>query len=97
MKRYALFLALISFGFGSLAMAPSAGAASADAKKHCTEQWNAEQKAKSIPRGMSRAKYMKECTANYTANKAASSADQSNGASTAWPPTDPQSPPAAAH
>ena len=68
MKRYAFCLALVSLGTGLMATPLPASAASPQAKKHCAEQWEAEKKAKSIPRGMSQAKYMRQCTANYAAN-----------------------------
>jgi hypothetical protein len=87
MKRYVLCLALVSFGFGSFTL--PALAASAEAKKACSAQWDAEKKAKTIPRGMTHEKYMKQCTTNYAANMApppTPPAEQGTTASTAWPP-----------
>ena len=93
MKRYALCLALVSIGFGSFAVAaPAMAAASADAKKACNEQWEAEKKANTIPRGMTHEKYMKQCTTHYVDNSAPVTppADQNNAAQptapAAWPP-----------
>jgi len=88
MKRYAVCLALVSLGFGSLSLAAPALAASAEAKKACAAQWDAEKKANTIPRGMTQEKYMKQCTTNYVGNTAAPTppADQGNTTSTAWPP-----------
>jgi len=90
MKRYALCLALVSFGFGSFALTTPALAASAEAKKACNEQWEAEKKANTIPRGMTQEKYMKQCTTHYAANSAPVTppSDQTTTTtpSTTWPP-----------
>ena len=93
MKRYALCLALISLGFGSLALPAPALAASAEIKKACNDQYEAEKKAKSLPRGMTHEKYMHQCTANWAANHPATetstatqATDQSSSTSTTWPP-----------
>jgi hypothetical protein len=90
MKRYALCLALVSFGFGSLALPAPALAASAEVKKACNDQWEAEKKGNTIPRGMTHEKYMKQCTTNYAANVTppvtqTPAADQSAPVA-AWPP-----------
>lgn len=90
MKRYALCLALVSIGFGSFELTAPAMAASAEAKKACNDQWEAEKKANTIPRGMTHEKYMKQCTTNYAANTAPVTpppAEQNTTTtSTAWPP-----------
>jgi len=89
MKRYAVCLALVSLGFGSLSLAAPAFAASAEAKKACTAQWEAEKKANSIPRGMTQEKYMKQCTTNYVANTTPPTPPAEQGTATspaAWPP-----------
>lgn len=92
MKRYALCLALVSLGFGSVAITP-ASAASAEVKKACNDQWEAEKKANTIPRGMTHEKYMKQCTTNYAANNApppnqstTPATNDQGTASTTWPP-----------
>ena len=89
MKRYALCLALVSLGFGSFALQAPALAASAEAKKVCSAQWDAEKKANTVPRGMTQAKYMKQCTTNYAANATPPQtppAEQGSTAPAAWPP-----------
>jgi len=91
MKRYALCLALVSFGFGSLALSAPALAASAEVKKACNDQWDMEKKADSIPRGMTHEKYMKQCTSNYAANNKPPAtqqqpADPAAPAGSTWPP-----------
>ena len=102
MKRYAFCLALVSIGTVSISLPVVAATTTAQAKKFCSEQWDGEKKANTVPSGMTQAKYMKQCTTNYTANapstpqpaSGAPAADQ--GASAAWPATTPtnQSPPA---
>jgi hypothetical protein len=93
MKRYALCLALVSLGFGSLALPAPAMAGSAEIKKACNDQYEMEKKAKSLPRGMTHEKYMHQCTMNWAANHPATQAatsqtpaatDQSAGST--WPP-----------
>ena len=83
MKRYAFCLALVSFVSGSMILPVSAVAATSAAKKFCSEQWDAEKKAKTVPRGMGKAKYIKQCTANYTANH---KSDATPGTSNQSPP-----------
>jgi hypothetical protein len=94
MKRYALCLALVSLGFGSLALsAPAMAASTAEIKKACNDQYEMEKKAKSLPRGMTQEKYMHQCTMNWAANHPATQAsttetpstDQSTPGTT-WPP-----------
>lgn len=88
--KYALCLALVSLGCGSFAMTATAANARAEAKKVCSEQWDAEKKANTVPRGMTQQKYMKQCTTNYRANTTpppAPPAEQAPPASpAAWPP-----------
>jgi hypothetical protein len=92
MNRYALCLALVSLGCGAFAMTASATAAGAkaEAKKVCSEQWDAEKKSNTVPRGMTQQKYMKQCTTNYrseTTPPPAPPAEQTPPASpAAWPP-----------
>lgn len=99
MKRYALCLALVSIGFGSFALtAPAmAASASAETKKLCNEQWEAEKKANTIPRGMTHEKYMKQCTSHAAMTAATAQetppAEQNTtttqpdpAAPAAWPP-----------
>ncbi|MBI1214005.1 MAG: hypothetical protein GC190_21290 [Alphaproteobacteria bacterium] len=91
MKRYALCLALVSFGFGSLALPASAVAASTEVKKACEKQWEEEKKANTIPRGMSHEKYMRECTTNYASNTRPPASQkpqdqQTTPSPAAWPP-----------
>ena len=88
MKRYAFCLAVISLGL--LAAPATASTSNAQAKKFCSAQWDAEKKAKTVPRGMSHAKYMRQCTKNYAAN-GHPAADQTSGGATS--PTTPSSPP----
>ncbi len=93
MKRYAFWLAFVSLGVAPLALPAPALAASAEVKKACSDQWDSEKKAKTIPHGMTKEKYMKQCTANYAANHtdvtppASTDTPQapSNSAGT-WPP-----------
>ena len=96
MKRYALSLALVSLGFGSLALPAPSMAGSAEIKKACNEQYETEKKDKSLPRGMTHEKYMHQCTMNWAANHPATetstatqtttTTDQSTTPSTTWPP-----------
>jgi|SRR5262245_34484737 hypothetical protein len=97
MKRYALCLALVSIGFGSLALTAPAMASSAEVKKACNEQWEAEKKANTIPRGMTHEKYMKQCTSHAAMTAAAAqeappaeqntnTAQPDPAAPAAWPP-----------
>lgn len=94
MKRYAFWLALASLSLSPLALPGTALAASAEAKKFCSEQWDAEKKSQTIPSGMTREKYMRQCTTNYAANHSAPTtpppaSDQQQQPSsdpTAWPP-----------
>jgi hypothetical protein len=91
MKRFALCLALVSFGFGSLALPASAVAASAEVKKACEKQWGEEKKANTIPRGMTHEKYMRQCTMNYASNTTPPATQkpqdqQTTPAPAAWPP-----------
>ena len=94
MKRYAVWLALVSMSLSPLALPAQALAASTEAKKFCSDQWNTETKAKTIPRGMTKEKYMRQCTANYTANHTAqttapatdTTTPQQPNSAAAWPP-----------
>jgi hypothetical protein len=94
MKRYAFCLALVSIGTVSISLPVVAAATTAQAKKFCSEQWDIEKKANTVPRGMTQAKYMSQCTKNYAANapttpQAAAGAPADQGASAAWPATTP--------
>lgn len=94
MKRYAFWLALASLSLSPLALPGTAIAANAEAKKFCSDQWDAEKKSGTIPRGMTREKYMRQCTTNYTANHSEQTPpptrDQQQSSSApapaAWPP-----------
>jgi len=86
MKRYAVWLALVSLSLSPLASPAHAHAASAEAKKFCSDQWDAEKKSNTIPRGMTKEKYMRQCTANYTANHAAQTTAPATDTTTTPPP-----------
>jgi len=91
MKRYAFWLALVSLSFSSFALSTPAFAASAEAKKACGIQWDAEKKANTIPRGMTREKYIRLCTKNYVANNTTppTSVQPPSGETAQWPATTP--------
>jgi hypothetical protein len=96
MKRYAFWLALACTSLGSFALPATALGASAEAKKFCSEQWDAEKKAQTVPRGMTREKYLRQCTANYTADAGEpapppASDQQQPGEAAVWPPLPPGS------
>lgn len=88
MKRYAFCLALVSIGTFSFTLPAAAATSVAEAKKFCSAQWDAEKKANTVPRGMSQAKYMKQCTTNYAAN-ATPVPDPSSNVTATWPATSP--------
>lgn len=95
MKRYAFCLALVSIGTLSISLPVAAAATSAQAKKFCSEQWDIEKKANTVPSGMTQAKYMSQCTKNYAANAPSTpqadsgKAATDQGAAAAWPATTP--------
>ena len=57
------FAALLSVGF-----APARASVAEDAKKICLERYNVEQASGTIPAGMPKAKYMKQCTTSIVRN-----------------------------
>ena len=87
MKRYAVWLALLSMSLSPLALPAQAHAASTEAKKFCSDQWDAEKKSGTIPRGMPKEKYMRQCTTNYTANHTAQATAPTTDTTTPQPPS----------
>jgi hypothetical protein len=65
--------ASIAFGLAALLSAfalPAAASVAEDAKKICLERYNVEKAGGTIPAGMPKSKYMKQCTSSIARNAA---------------------------
>jgi hypothetical protein len=60
--RDVLYATAIALGFALVLPATAGAAASQDPLKICTERYNLEKNGGSIPVGMSKSKYMSQCT-----------------------------------
>ena len=73
MTRIARRSASIALGFAvlfSTALLPVRASVAEDAKKICLERYNVEKAGGTIPAGMPKAKYMKQCTTSIVRNAA---------------------------
>ena len=63
-----LTISALAFGAGFSASAAASAALQAEARKVCLEQYNAEKNGGTVPAGMSKSKYLSQCTRGYVRN-----------------------------